>query len=158
MRDGSHTTRPRPLPPLLGEVKELAIEELHRRLAAEGFAEIRPGHGCVFRFVDAHGSRLTELAELSGYTKQAVGEVATDLERLGYVERVPDPFDRRAKLIRLTERGLEAQSAALRVFADIERRWRERYGEDRLTTLRETLEQILAEERQRDAATGRAAA
>lgn len=141
----------RPLPPLLAEVKETAIEELHRRLAAEGFAEVRPGHGCVFRFVDDAGLRLTDVAERSGFTKQAVGEAANDLERLGYVERTPDPGDGRAKIIRLTERGLAAQAAALRIFADIERRWSERYGPMRIAMLRETLERILAEE-------GRAAA
>jgi DNA-binding MarR family transcriptional regulator len=136
-----------PLPPLLAMVKDLAIEELHRRLAEEGFDRIRPGHGCVFRFVASEGSHLTELAERSGFTKQAVGEVASDLERLGYVERMPDPGDRRAKIIRLTERGAQAQAAALRIFSDIERRWGERYGEERVALLRETVEAILAGER-----------
>jgi DNA-binding MarR family transcriptional regulator len=141
-------TRPaKPLPPLLADVKELAIAELHRRLHEEGFDEVRPGHGCVFRFVDVEGSRLTDLADRSGFTKQAVGEVASDLERLGYVERAPDPGDRRAKLIRLTDRGSEAQRAALRIFADIERRWAEHYGEDRVAIVRETLEEIAAGER-----------
>ncbi len=136
-----------PLPPLLAEVKEIAIEELHRRLVDEGFDEIRPGHGCVFRFVDAEGSRLTDLAERSGLTKQAVGEVASDLERLGYVERVADPDDRRAKTIRLTERGWQGQAAAARIFGEIERRWAERYGAERIALLRETLEEIRARER-----------
>lgn len=148
MRDEPHTTAQRlPLPPLLAEVKELAIDELHRRLAEEGYDEIRPGHGCVFRFVSPEGSHLTELAERSGLTKQAVGEVASDLERLGYVERVPDPADRRAKFIRLTGRGSEAQGAALRIFSEIERRWGERYGEERVTCMREAAEAILAGER-----------
>ncbi len=137
----------RPLPPLLGDVKEIAIDELHRRLAEEGFDEVRPGHGCVFRFIDREGSRLTDLAHSSGFTKQAVGEVADDLESLGYVERAPDPGDRRAKLIRLTDRGSDAQAAAMRIFADIERRWAERYGEERIALLREMLEEIVAVER-----------
>ena len=148
MRDRSHTSAERlPLPPLLAEVKDLAIEELHRRLAEEGFDRIRPGHGCVFRFVAVQGSHLTELAERSGFTKQAVGEVASDLERLGYVERMPDPGDRRAKIIRLTERGSQAQGAAMRIFSDIERRWGERYGEERVACLREAAEAIVAGER-----------
>jgi DNA-binding MarR family transcriptional regulator len=137
----------RPLPPLLGEVKELAIAELHRRLGEEGYGEIRPGHGCVFRFIDSEGSRLTDLAQRAGLTKQAVGEFADDLERMGYVERIPDPTDGRAKTIRLTERGWEARLAALRIFADIERRWAERLGEERIAALRETLQSILELER-----------
>ena len=136
-----------PLPPLLGELKELGIAELHRRLHAEGFPEIRPGHGCVFRFIGSEGSRLTDLADRSGYTKQAVGEVAADLEGLGYVERIPDPEDGRAKTIRLTEHGREAQAAGRRILEDIERRWVEQFGEDRIGQLRETVELLIAAER-----------
>ena len=139
--------RERPLPALLHEVKEAAVAELHRRLADEGHPDIRPGHGCVFRFVGSEGSRLTALAERSGLTKQAVGEVVDDLERLGYVERVPDPADGRAKIIRLTEAGWEAGRTAARIFADIERRWGMELGEERVASLRETLESIVALER-----------
>ena len=136
----------RPLPPLLEEVKEIAVAELHRRLGEAGHAAIRPAHGCVFRFIDREGSRLTELAERSGHSKQAVGEVVADLEVLDYVERVPDPADRRAKIIRLTELGWEAQREALEIFADIERRWASAVGDERLRELRETTEAILAVE------------
>src|SRR5919202_3393766 len=107
-----------PLAPLLGQLKELAMDELHRRLHEQGYSEIRPGHGCVFRFIDEEGTRLTELAERSGYTKQAVSEVVADLEALGYVERVPDPLDGRAKTIKLTHSGREAFAAGRRIFAD----------------------------------------
>jgi DNA-binding MarR family transcriptional regulator len=78
-------------------------------------------------------------------SKQAVGEFVDDLERLGYVERVPDPADRRAKLIRLTELGWEGHEAGQRIFADIERRWAERFGRKRVATMREVLEQIVVD-------------
>ncbi len=146
----------RPLPALLTEVRDLAVEELHERLEREGHGVLRPGHGCVFRFVDVEGSRLTELADRAGLTKQAVGEVADDLEQLGYVERIPDPDDRRAKIIRLTDRGWEAQRAASRIFADIENRWAAEFGERQMRTLRRTLEAI-TERAHEDAAAGRAA-
>ena len=138
-----HTT---PLPALLGAVKESVVDELHRRLADEGHAEIRPGHGCVFRFIEPDGSRLTEIAARSGLTKQAVGEVVSDLERLGYLERVPDSSDGRAKLLRLTARGREGVRAAERIFDDIEARWGERFGQERIALLRQTLEEIAAAE------------
>jgi DNA-binding MarR family transcriptional regulator len=143
----SHLTNRRPLPALLTEVKELAIAELHRRLEEEGYPDIRQAHGCVFRFVDDEGSRLTDLAERSGLTKQAVGEVVDHLEPLGYVERAPDPVDGRAKIIRLTQRGREAQEVAARTFGEIERRWGEEVGPERMAGLRETLEAVLAAER-----------
>lgn len=142
MPDDSSIHMRRPLPALLNEVKEKAVHELHNRLADEGHPDIRPGHGCVFRFVDAEGSRLTELAERSGLTKQAVGEVVQDLERLGYVERAPHPTDGRAKIVRLTERGRDGARTAERIFADIEIRWGERVGDERMATLRDVLEEI----------------
>ncbi|MGE5636091.1 MAG: MarR family winged helix-turn-helix transcriptional regulator [Nocardioidaceae bacterium] len=142
----------RPLPPLLGELKELGIAEVFARLGDEGYPELRPGHGCVFRHMDRDGMRLTELAERGGLTKQAVGEVVDDLEQLGYVERVPDPADRRAKIIRLTEHGIEAGRAALRIFDDVERRWAATVGEERVAALRETVEALCAAERDAAAA------
>lgn len=78
-------------------------------------------------------------------TKQTVGEVASDLEGLGYVERVPDPADGRAKIIRLTERGREAQLIGRDLVDGLERDWGERYGEENVTALRQALEVITAE-------------
>lgn len=136
-----------PLPPLMGEVKEAAIDALHRRLADQGYGEIRPGHGCVFRFLDEQGLRLTDLALLTGFSKQSVGEFVADLERHGYVERVPDPVDRRAKIIRLTQRGMEAKQVALEFFVEIEGIWAEQLGAERIAALRDTLERIYELER-----------
>jgi DNA-binding MarR family transcriptional regulator len=129
-----------PLPPLLENAREAGFEELHRRLAERGFADIRHAHGCVFRWVEPEGTRLTELAELAGHSKQAVGEFVCDLEARGYVERVPDPADGRAKIIRLTERGAEAKATALEIFAEIESEWAERIGPERVEALRDALE------------------
>jgi DNA-binding MarR family transcriptional regulator len=133
----------RPLAALLGQVHESAVKELHARLAGEGHPDIRPGHGCVFRFIEADGSRLTQIAARAQMTKQAVGEVVADLERLGYLERVPDPDDGRAKIIRLSDRGWQAQAVALRIFADIERRWARAVGGERVAELRKATEEIL---------------
>jgi DNA-binding MarR family transcriptional regulator len=115
------------------------VAELSARLKGAGYADIRGAHGCVFGNIDPAGMRLTELAELAGMTKQAVGEAVSDLERLGYAERVADPSDGRAKIIRLTERGSDAQQTGFRIIADIEREWVERYGAKRVAALRTML-------------------
>jgi DNA-binding MarR family transcriptional regulator len=135
-----------PLSGLFDIAFEALMSEFRQDLEAAGYADIRPTHGCVFRFVRGEGMRLTELASLAGMTKQSVGELVDDLVALGYVERVPDPADRRAKLIRLTARGEEAQGVGFGLFAQIEERWAERYGPDRISHLRETLEEIAATE------------
>ena len=131
-----------PIPALLLTAKNAAIQELHVRLGEHGYEGVREGHGCVFAFIEPEGSRLTFLAESSGLTKQAVGEAVDDLQRLGYVERVPDPTDGRAKIVRLTERGGDARAVGRSALEDVERRWAEELGEERVAAMRETLEEI----------------
>jgi DNA-binding MarR family transcriptional regulator len=139
-----HTARP-PLIRLLDVAFDEFADELAERVAAAGFTDIRPGHGCVFGTIDPEGSRLTELAQRANMTKQSVGEATSDLEQLGYVERVPDPEDGRAKIIRLTDRGREAQAIGRRLIDEVEREWAERYGEERIAALRDALEAVTAE-------------
>ena len=149
----------RPLPPLLMEVKAAAVKKLFARLRERGFEHVREGHGCVFGFIDLeNGSRLTDLAERAGLTKQAVGEAVAELERLGYAERLPDPSDRRAKIIKLTPRGVEACLTGRSLFAEIEREWAEQVGEELVTALREAAERIAALEREAAAGRPRSAA
>lgn len=134
------------LPGLLGVVKEAMLVEFEAELARAGYADIRPTHGCVFRFLRDEGMRLTELAGLAGITKQSAGEMVDDLVARGYVERSPDPADRRAKLICLTERGKEAQAVGRNRAAELEERWAERYGPERWADLRDLLEEMAARE------------
>ena len=138
-------TPPPPMVRLLGVACDTFSDELYARLASTAYADIRPGHGCVFGNIDPEGTRLTDLAERAGATKQSVGEATTDLERKGYVERVPDPSDGRAKIIRLTERGREAQVFGRELIDELESDWAERYGADRIAALRDVLEAVDAE-------------
>jgi len=80
--------------------------EMFARAAELGFADARPRHGAVLAYLDTEGTRPSELARLAGRNKQTMGAIIDELERLGYVQRAPDPADRRAKLIVPTERGL----------------------------------------------------
>ncbi len=134
-----------PLIRLLNAALDSFSEELSKRLESAGFTDIRPSHGCVFGTIDPQGSRLTDLAHRARMTKQSVGEATTDLEHRGYLERVPDPDDGRAKIIRLTGRGREAQSIGRLLIVDIEAEWADRYGEQLISFLREALEAISAD-------------
>ena len=135
-----------PLPGLLEMASEAMFAEFREDLVEAGYGDVRPTHGCVFRFVHEDGLRLTELAQLAGMTKQSIGEIVDDLAMRGYVERFPDPEDRRAKLIRLTAKGEKAQSVGFGLFAKLERRWGKRYGAERVAELRGLLEEIAANE------------
>src|SRR5919107_3574729 len=98
-----------PLPLVVGELLETVLKGLgtaaQGRVHAAGFPDVRSAHDCVFRFLEPGGVRLRDLADRADMTPQSIGEHVDELERLGYVERVPDPGDRRAKLIRPTARG-----------------------------------------------------
>jgi DNA-binding MarR family transcriptional regulator len=147
MSDSPHTEHPpTTLLSLLDAAADSVLVEFRRELEEAGYADIRPTHGCVFRFVRDDGMRLTDLARLAGMTKQSVGELVDDLVDLGYVERIPDPEDRRAKLICLTDRGIEAQRVGFGLLGEIEGRWAERFGAARVKELRELLEEAVSED------------
>jgi DNA-binding MarR family transcriptional regulator len=149
MRDANHTAPIAPgtipLPGLLEIAGEAMLAEFRQELGKHGYEDLRPTHGCVFRFVREDGMRLTELASHAGITKQSAGELVDDLVGLGYVERIADPADKRAKLICLTERGREAQRVGFGLFSEIEQRWAEHFGQERFEQLRELLEEIAAD-------------
>ena len=130
------------LPALMDLAVEAMYLDFRKDLEAEGLDDVRPTHGCVFRFVHEDGMRLTELAALAGLTKQSVGEIVDDLTGLGYLDRIPDPTDKRAKLIRLTAKGRAAQETGFRLFAKLERDWADAFGADRIESLRSLLEEI----------------
>lgn len=134
-----------PMIRLLDVAFDAFASELERRVAETAFSDIRITHGCVFGNIEPDGSRLTELAERARMTKQSVGEVASELEQRGYLERVPDPSDGRAKIIRLTARGQEAMAIGRGIIDEIEQEWAERYGAERVAALRSSLEAITAE-------------
>jgi DNA-binding MarR family transcriptional regulator len=136
-----------PLPGLLTIAAESIREELYARLREAGYPELRPAHSCVFGTIGRDGDRLTSLAERASMTKQAVGEVASELESIGYVERVPDPSDGRAKIIRLTERGREAYELGFGFFDEIRDRWADRYGAERVDGMIELLRDIVTDVR-----------
>ena len=115
------------------------------RLAERGHTAIRPAHGAVFQYLDDTGTTVSALAERAQMTKQAMGELVVHLETHGYVVRVPDPGDRRAKLVQPTARGREVLEIAQGMAPEIERRISRLIGAQRLRDLRADLETIQAE-------------
>jgi DNA-binding MarR family transcriptional regulator len=130
------------LPALMDLAVEAMYIDFRKSLEGTPYTDIRPTHGCVFRFVHDDGMRLTELASLAGLTKQSLGEIVDDLSKLGYLERYPDPTDKRAKLIRLSGKGKKAQRMGFSLFAKLEEDWAETFGADRIEALRTLLEEV----------------
>jgi len=129
--------------PNLGVLLREPFQEVVRRvsadLAAAGFDDLRPAHTAVFQHIEADGSRLTDLAERAQITKQSMSYLVDHLERHGYLERRPDPSDRRATLLCLTQRGWDQVRTALAIIAALEAEWARELGAERIEQLRDTL-------------------
>jgi len=96
----------------------------------------------VFARIDPDGIRLTDLAERALITKQTAGFLVDQLERAGYVRRVPDPRDARARLVQIAERGRAAVEVARQTEAKVEAEWTAHLGEQATTQLRHALARL----------------
>lgn len=128
---------------LLFRAARLVNERAVARVQARG-GQLRTAHTALLPHITSAGVRLTELADKLGVTKQAVGPLVDDLEREGIVERVDDPADRRAKLIRWTKRGERALLDGIGVLAALERDLAKSVGKQRMAALADTLEALIA--------------
>ena len=108
--------------------------------------DLTPGTARAILFVDRTGTRLTDLAQRAVMSKQAMMQVVDDLEARGLVRRVPDPTDSRAKLVRLTAKGLRQRAEARRAVASVELRARRALGDRRYEALRAALVELSASE------------
>jgi DNA-binding MarR family transcriptional regulator len=111
-------------------------------LAAEGFDDLTIAQARVAARIGPAGTRLTDLAEQSLVTKQTAGHLVDQLQRAGYVRRVPDPTDARARLVQIAERGHRLVAIARRVEAEVEAEWTAHLGEEATAQLRATLTRL----------------
>ncbi|HYN28277.1 MAG TPA: MarR family transcriptional regulator [Dermatophilaceae bacterium] len=111
-------------------------------LQASGFEDITSAQGRIFARIGENGTRLTDLAEMAQVTKQTASFLVDRLEHGGYVERVPDGSDARAKLVRIAPRGRAAQARAAQVEEEIEAEWEAHLGAADLERLRSILARL----------------
>jgi DNA-binding MarR family transcriptional regulator len=130
---------------LLALVYRCHMNELRLRLGQAGLEGLRPAHLLVFEHLQPEGSRITDLARRGHLTNQALVHLVNDLEEKGILERVPDPTDARAKLVRPTSAGRHTLLASKRVVAEIEESWAELLGPKLRTSLTQALEKLTAE-------------
>lgn len=138
--------------PLLGALLRLAHQSLIRKvldgLSGAGFDDLQSAHFAPMQALWDHpgGLRATELAGQAKITKQSMGELIEQLASRGYVERVADPEDGRARLIRITPRGRMASRLARKMVREVEADWSRRIGAGRIEHLRKTLRMLLEKE------------
>jgi DNA-binding MarR family transcriptional regulator len=131
---------------MLGQAYSLLGFDIVDGVVGAGYPQ-KPAHSAVFAQIAPGGSRLTTLARGANMTPQAMGELVDELEQLGYVERRPDPTDRRAKLITLTPRGRDCVQAGMTTIDGIEQRLTELLGDAGHEQLRSMLSRILDSKR-----------
>lgn len=134
--------RPGELARLLRRAHSAVDDVMAAEIEARGIPGIRPAHYPVLRALAPEGTRMADLARDAGITRQAVAQTVASLAEAGIVEVVPDPSDRRAKLVRYTKRGRRAYAIGLSVFDELERAFAQRVGHEQAVALRAQLDAL----------------
>jgi len=114
------------------------------RIHAAGHADVTAAMIALFRFAGVDRRRPGEIATTARLSKQATNDLLRELERLGYVERHPDPRDGRARIVRLTKRGKALDTAVWTAGVEVEQSWRDRFGDRRWTMFNDVLDTLSA--------------
>lgn len=133
-------------PQELGVLLFVANRALEQRafdaVVAAGITDITLAQARVAARIGPDGSRVTDLAEQARVTKQSAAFLVEQLEAAGYVERVPDPTDGRARLVRVTSRARPVVQAANAEVQRVLAEWSDHVGEERLRQMHETLRDL----------------
>ena len=146
--DSSSVFTTSPGPPLIGALLRIPWEAVQRRMLAalheHGFDDLDLAHLSVFQYPGPQGARPSELAARLRVSKQALNYLLGELERLGYLERRPDPDDLRSKRVELTPRGTSAIGVIREAVGELETEWARQLGSERFAELRDLLRELNA--------------
>ena len=130
--------------PALAAAGRALIATMMAKLASCGFGDVTPAFASLMPLLDATGVRPTTLAQRAGITKQAISQLVRELEARGYVEQVPDSTDTRAKIARLTKRGVALHTACAEVRHELQFVAIAKLGKSRVSRLRRDLMELAA--------------
>ena len=122
---------------------QLLIDDLHERLAACGWTDVRPAFGFVLLSLRDRPASMRDLTATLGTTKQAVSKLIDAMVAVGYVDRSIDPGDSRAKQVQLTPRGRELLAAVEQIYAELEAGWESTIGRSQVDAIRRDLETVV---------------
>ena len=125
---------------MLGVVWQWVRDRLYAGVVAAGYDDLNAAHVGLWRYPGLEGLRPSQLADRRGITKQSVNDLLAHLEQHGYLMRVPDSADGRARVIRLTSKGWRLQQAIYAEAGAAQLRMAEILGPRRFAQLRSSLE------------------
>ncbi len=143
-----------PDPATAGAVLRLAsqlVDGIQQGLTRRGFNDVRAVHGFAFARLSGTPATASELAAHLGVSKQAAAQLVDHLVERGYLHREPDPTDRRARLLVLSERGRACTAAADQAAADVVQHWRDQLPDPQFEQLQQALHTIAVPGRLRPA-------
>jgi DNA-binding MarR family transcriptional regulator len=114
------------------------------RIHSAGHPDVTTAMVALFRFAGVDRRRPGEIAATARLSKQATNDILRELERLGYVERHPDPTDGRARVVQLTKRGQALDAAVWKAGREVEQTWRARFDDKHWTTFNNVLDKVIA--------------
>lgn len=126
------------LPRLMGDL----FEQVRVVFAGEDWQGLRMSHFRLLELVPPDGITITELASLLRMTKQGCGQFVAQLTESGHLRTVPDPADRRSRVVRRTAKGTRLTRRAVARVADVETEWAQRVGQQRYAEFRATLAEL----------------
>ncbi|WAC55835.1 MarR family winged helix-turn-helix transcriptional regulator [Gordonia sp. SL306] len=130
-------------PPHAAQLLGAALGELRASFPSDDWEGLRPSHFRILEAIEGGAVRTVDLAAELGMTKQGAGQHVAYLTDGGFVTQQPDPGDRRARRVELTERGVETLGRLHRRLAAIERAWIRQVGREDYATFRRVLTSIV---------------
>jgi DNA-binding MarR family transcriptional regulator len=135
------------VPSVVGRLRlayDLGRNGMLARIHAAGHPDVTMAMIALFRFAGVDRRRPGEIAVAARLSKQATNDMLRELERLGYVERHPDPTDGRGRIVQLTNRGRALDTAVRMAGQEVEQSWRDRFGDKRWATFNDVLDKLIA--------------
>lgn len=128
---------------LLGGFQSM-VDDVHGELAHRGHPGVRASHEFALRAIDEGADTASELGRRLAVSKQGAAKTIAALEKLGYVEREPDPGDGRLKRLRVTGRGHDMMTLGASLFDDVRERWAAQMGPAQLEAFEVHLARLVA--------------
>jgi DNA-binding MarR family transcriptional regulator len=141
--DVTGTSKESDIAPIINMASRNMIAALMARVAKRGFDNLTPAFAGLMPLLDANGARSPVLAQQAGVTKQAMSQLVRELETRHYVEQLSDPTDTRAKIVRLTKRGVALREACLEARRELQALAAATVGKSELTRLQRNLQRLM---------------